>query len=537
MAKRKSGSTTVKNKRSKPEEAAQPAFSEEKIASLTEGVLENAKYNNLAELLDQVTAAQAVLAEKESDVAESACRLALVSLYKCFRKLLAGELMKAEQKNDKKQLVANWLRDKYARFELVLHALVTQKLAFQLSAQIDALDILLKLLKVQAQRDHTFPEESYTKIAALLLRSECGDVLADQTTSNFLVLEFMPKFRKYWDLQHHFFSVALADQIGTWSGLGAARHAQIFANYFTIIREGTSYSEDPEELQELPVYTGIELDESAYGTKFTSLYQRCLVEVMRTTPLTAAQYKALLVILHKRVLPYLAVPAGLMDFLTDAYDQEEDRVVPILALSSLWELVRNYNLEYPDFYRKLYSLLTPEVLFTRYRARFFRLCDLFLSLTHLAGNLVASFIKRLARLALVAPAPGVVIVIPFIYNLLKRHPTCMVLLQNVVDGEYSDPYISTEEDPLKTNAMGLSLWEMETLMSHYHPNVATLAKMFGEPFRKPSYNMEDFLEWSYRALMESETTRKYKGMASLEYEEYDLLMGDGDRVFVSGWVL
>lgn len=49
-------------------------------------------------------------------------------------------------------------------------------------------------------------------------------------------------------------------------------------------------------------------------------------------------------------------------------------------------------------------------------------------LRHLPATLIASFAKRLARLALFAPPAGVVIVIPFIYNLLKMHPSCMVLI-------------------------------------------------------------------------------------------------------------
>ncbi|KAM9891459.1 hypothetical protein OXX69_012301, partial [Metschnikowia pulcherrima] len=141
---------------------------------------------------------------------------------------------------------------------------------------------------------------------------------------------------------------------------------------------------------------------------------------------------------------------------------------------------------------------------------------------------------------LAASSPAVVIVIPFIYNLLKRHPTCMVLLQNTTaDAQYNDTFDDSEKNPLNTGAMGSSLWELETLMSHYHPNVATLAKMFGEPFRKPSYNMEDFLDWSYLTLLESEKTRKYKGMASLEYEEWASLFNSGndEKVYIEGWAL
>ncbi|KAI8062545.1 hypothetical protein BC940DRAFT_244156, partial [Gongronella butleri] len=47
---------------------------------------------------------------------------------------------------------------------------------------------------------------------------------------------------------------------------------------------------------------------------------------------------------------------------------------------------------------------------------------------YLPANLIAAFIKRLARLSLTAPPAACVIIIPEIYNLLKRHPTCMQLI-------------------------------------------------------------------------------------------------------------
>ena len=42
----------------------------------------------------------------------------------------------------------------------------------------------------------------------------------------------------------------------------------------------------------------------------------------------------------------------------------------------------------------------------------------------LSVYIVAAFIKRLAQLALVAPTSGCLIILPCIYNLLVRHPTC-----------------------------------------------------------------------------------------------------------------
>lgn len=237
----------------------------------------------------------------------------------------------------------------------------------------------------------------------------------------------------------------------------------------------------------------------------------------------------------------MSQPQSLMDFLTDAYNLQDDLIIPILSLNSLYELMKSYNLEYPDFYSKLYSLLRPELFYTRYRSRFFRLCDLFLSSTHLSANLVASFIKKLARLSLTSSASGVVIIIPFIYNLLKRHPTCMIMLHNTDDNaQVGDPFDNLETNPLNTQAIKSSLWELETLMRHYHPNIATLAKIFGEPFRKPNYNMEDFLDWSYQSLLETEKSRRYKSQAALEFETFDGVLSEKDKegnYLLQGWNL
>lgn len=527
MAKRK---TQVKEPKSSKKAKSVPQaslLSQKEITDLANEVLEKSKYNSLVPLLSLYDEIEKVLLVREDEKVESTARLLTLELYKCFQKVVKEDVL-AEKGNEKKQLVAKWVLDKYVKYKERLCWLVQAKLAFQSSLQLDALDFMLGLVKTEDEAAKEFPVDTYQQLVQALLLSECGTILSDQATDNFVILEFLDKFSKYWDLQVYFFEKSLVQAIESWTSTPL-----LFANYLTIIRNGLLYP----DVEELPLWVNTKLPQTAYKASIKTRYQQCLLSLMKITELSLAQYKALLLILHKRIIPYMGVPASIMDFLTDAYDQEEDEAVPILALNSLWELMKNYNLEYPDFYTKLYSLLTPNLLYTRYRSRFFRLCDLFLSSTHLLANLVASFIKRLARLALTASAPGVVIVVPFIYNLLKKHPTCMILLQNT-DTEFTDQFDNKEVDPMKTGAMSSSLWEMETLMTHYHPNVATLAKIFGEPFRKPNYNMEDFLDWSYITLLDSEKTRRYKGMAALEYEEWDSLFDNGkEKVYVEGWVL
>lgn len=49
---------------------------------------------------------------------------------------------------------------------------------------------------------------------------------------------------------------------------------------------------------------------------------------------------------------------------------------------------------------------------------------------YLPAQLIAAFIKRMSRLSLTAPPHGIVMIIPMIYNLIRRHPSCTVLIHN-----------------------------------------------------------------------------------------------------------
>lgn len=223
---------------------------------------------------------------------------------------------------------------------------------------------------------------------------------------------------------------------------------------------------------------------------------------------TKEQRKAMLGVFSHQIAPWFPQPEMLMDFLTDSYNV--GGATSLLALSGLYYLMSEKNLDYPSFYQKLYSLLDEGLLYSKHRSRFFRLLDTFMSSTHLPATLVASFIKRLSQLALHAPPAGVVIVIPWVYNMFKRHPACTFMMHREVrDPELKreleeegmdDPFLMAEQDPLLTNAIESSVWELETLQSHYHPNVATLAKIISEQFTKRSYNLEDFLDHSYTAV-------------------------------------
>lgn len=539
--KRKSTKQAETSRLKKQKDETTDLLSLEEVKSLGEDIKNASKFNNFVILLDQLQSIQKLLTEKEDIEAETLGRQIVLIVYERFEVLSNEGMMTGSKKHDEKQrLVVNWLSDKYQTFKSTILKILLSKLFYETSLQLDVMEVYLNLIKLESQvSEKQFPKKTYQQFLESLLYNSIGEILSDGSSNNFIVLEFSEMFKNYWDLQFYLFDT-LNDTLLSWKdNLSNQELQRIFANVVTIIRNGLKFNQ--EDLENEPTFVSKDvLPSTIYKhNKFKSQFQKCILAIL-SYPLSSPQYKLILSILHKRIIPYMSQPQGLMDFLTDAYSLQDDLIIPILSLNSLYELMKSYNLEYPDFYSKLYSLLRPELFYTRYRSRFFRLCDLFLSSTHLSANLVASFIKKLARLAMTSSASGVVIIIPFIYNLLKRHPTCMIMLHNTDESQVGDPFDNLETNPLNTQAIKSSLWELETLMSHYHPNIATLAKIFGEPFRKPNYNMEDFLDWSYQGLLETEKTRRYKNQAALEFETFDAVLAEKNKegdYLLEGWSL
>lgn len=227
--------------------------------------------------------------------------------------------------------------------------------------------------------------------------------------------------------------------------------------------------------------------------------------------LNKPQKKKVLEIMATSIAPCFTKPELLMDFLTDCFNSGGS--MSLLALSGVFYLIQERNLDYPSFYAKLYSLLDADILHSKHRSRFFRLLDTFLASSHLPAVLVASFIKRLARLALNAPPSAIVAIVPWMYNILKKHPLCTFMMHRVprtgdekaliANEGLLDPFLPDERDPMETCAIDSCLWEIVQLQSHYHPNVATIAKIISEQFTKQYYNLEDFLDHSYQSVSES----------------------------------
>jgi U3 small nucleolar RNA-associated protein 19 len=81
-----------------------------------------------------------------------------------------------------------------------------------------------------------------------------------------------------------------------------------------------------------------------------------------------------------------------------------------------------------------------------------------------------------------------------------------------------DPFDMSQTDPMATDAIESSLWELESLQSHYHPNVASLAKIISEQFTKQAYNLEDFLDHSYKGMLDAELGKDLKKAPVVEFQ-------------------
>ncbi|KAG9297308.1 hypothetical protein G9A89_001997 [Geosiphon pyriformis] len=490
---------------------------------------------------------------------------ALHALGRLFSSLiLKGELQRSKGGNatpaeDDVAIEQTWLREKYISYLNRLCILLGHE---EPGLQIPSLNILLDLLKNESMyfthvsRSHQFSNNHFYRVVESLIDND--------NFSEPLKKEFSEKYwNLYDDLRYYFLKDAakiinFAVNSGRNTGksgpnskrwklageLSGKKLNRIMENTFEILdslrtmptEESeidkfwtahplsalTKQSEAADDLYDQQNHDNVSKKEGKIPKKSSTNHHRlpillqlnehkrvfseCWLAVLNL-PMTTDSYKKILLIMHKKIIPHMLNPPLLLDFLTESYNA--GGVVSILALNGLFTLIHEHNLDYPDFYIKLYGLFDRNLMHVKYRSRFFRLADLFLASTHLPVQLVAAFIKRMSRLSLTSPPHGIVILIPMIYNLIKRHPSCMVLIHCTKENSpKDDEYDYNESDPMKSGALNSSLWELKTLQEHYYPNVATLAKIFEEQFSKPSYNLEDFLDHTYATIFSSEVARK-----------------------------
>lgn len=527
-------------------------LSVKEIESIKSSILESPKnYNQIIKLLnafDEVV--KKVSSDEEMDTEYlKYSRTLLFNLSTLFNNLISKRILKLRKsQTDEEQLVCKWMISKYNTFINQIFTLwkinkFSQSLA---TLKIDALEKIMQFIKYESKYlgpnigESYFANVTYKKILRNLL---CyGDLTEingnDGTINDYLLLEFQELyFEKYWDLRFYLFQ-ELPNILNESDELNEETERIIFSKLLTLVKKNPVYDiNDKQNITELPLFIKNAPENTIYSVNtFNNNFEKTWINILNLKGLKEEEYKSILTILHKRIIPFFGNAQKLMDFLTLTYsigiENNNDIILSILSLNGLWELMKSYNLEYPSFYTNLYAILTPNLLHLKEKSRFFRLLELFMSSTHLPASIVASFIKRLSRLSLTSPPSGIVIIIPFIYNLIKKynHSTCMLLIHSTTTNEedlkYIDPFDENEKDPSLTNAIDSSIWELNSMVNHYHPNVSALVKIFYQFFNKFSYNLEDFLDWNYNKLLETEFNKKLKGEIGLEFEKWDSMFDD-----------
>lgn len=481
------------------------------ILSLETAILESKKnYNNITTLIG--------VARRLDDDEEQAL-LSIVALCRVFIRLLAaGSLSRRKGMPDKDVVVVHWLRDRLAEYQEVVFSLFARE--YQAMA---ALTLSMRLLKAEGQHplsdkeEYGFPKPFLRDIVAALCHPQ-----VDPAVRHEFVEKFVDEFE---DVRLYTFK-AVQDIIGE-QGSQSAQRSVVFDTLFELLSSIEGVPESSEEFEDFYVdppkkKKGHELFSVS---KHKKQAQEAWLALMRLD-MDKDRRKRLVDVMSRVIAPWFTKPELLMDFLTDCYDAGGS--MSLLALSGVFYLIQERNLDYPSFYTKLYSLLDADILHSRYRSRFFRLLDTFLASSHLPAALVASFIKRLARLSLFAPPSAVVTIVPWMYNLFKKHPTCTFMMHRVprTDEERArlaaegleDPFDPDEADPMETGAIDSCIWEVVQLQSHYHPNVATIAKIVSEQFTKQFYSLEDFLDHSYSSLLDAEMVKNVKKAPVVEFQ-------------------
>lgn len=259
--------------------------------------------------------------------------------------------------------------------------------------------------------------------------------------------------------------------------------------------------------------------------------------VLMNPSLSSSQRTSALAVLPGKVIPKMSNPLRLSDFLTDAYNAAkttDDTRVAIAALDSLFILVAKHRLDYPDFYPKLYTMLTPYALFVApERERFLSLTATFLTRgSYLPRTMVASFVKRLVRRALVAPPAGAMWCLRLAVELLQKHPGVSFLVHKSVDlfeipgkevaGDAAlltaqDPFDDSVSDPQATGADASSLWELDLLQSHMSPAVSRVVDSFSRDVRRrtippPPGDLDDYAALHFSDVFGAEFKRRAKSI-------------------------
>uniref|UniRef100_A0ACD5UUR9 Uncharacterized protein n=1 Tax=Avena sativa TaxID=4498 RepID=A0ACD5UUR9_AVESA len=530
----KSSSATASG--SKKRKSKSGALTHEKVKSLGQELLSSRAHLNHA---------PALLALLTPSTPLSIALEALISLQSFFEPLLpsipsasaAAAAAAAEGASGDPELVFGaWLRQRFDEFVAALIELSVSPHSDDATREV-ALDAFMDFVKLG--KDGMFHSAIYHKfLHAVVHATDSIDPLLELLGS---------KYSKYADVCYFTYTSldkitnSLGSQVtgsrkdGLQNRDGSSEDRSVISicNIYNVLVHIPALDFQKESKFDMWSTVGISLKgekNSSEGSSATHINKKLKVKFSKAwlaflkLPLPLDVYKEVLATIHQNVIPSMSNPAILCDFLTRSYDI--GGVISVMALSGLFILMTQHNLEYPKFYDKLYALLTPAVFMAKHRSVFLQLLDACLKSSYVSAHLAASFAKRLSRLSLSVPPAGALIIIALIHNLLRRHPSINFLVhweapQDDTTGEASlpkkvgaDPFNNEETDPAKSGAMRSSLWEIDTLRHHYTPAVSRFVDSLENDLtvraKTTEMKITDFSSGSYATVFRDEVRRRIK---------------------------
>jgi len=416
---------------------------------------------------------------------------------------ITNDNKKAEAAQKKVNL---WLYNSYKSYINLLLGFFSHR---KVSVQIKALEALFEIIEFEysngiknsvakGSNKLNFPNSIYIKIIKqILITNELSQKVIDHLNTLFLEYDDLSIFclRNIHSL--------LDNQNITDNFPNSIECIQ--KNTYEILMMITNRKSDLKE--EVCLYVDVdnnEMDISEIQKGYQYSYSSAWLALLHQLKLHILIQKKILLNLDTKIMPQLADPKLLIDFLTDCYDA--GGVCSLLALNGLFVLINQYNLDYPEFYTKLYMILETNIFHTKYKSRFFYLLDLFLTSTHLPAYLVMAFVKKLTRVALFTPGEDLYMLLKFIKNLLIRHPSSRILIHrqnenDVVKTISSDPFNYDTDNPYDSNASKSCLWELESLKSHYSKDVLKLLLSFRKEFPLVEDDITDYFEKDFQSMI------------------------------------
>jgi len=193
-------------------------------------------------------------------------------------------------------------------------------------------------------------------------------------------------------------------------------------------------------------------------------------------------------LLNRQVMTKMSSHLLLTDLLSSLFTGTGEGFTPevgILALSSLFILMRKYGINQDSYYDHLYRMLRThqERLFSSpHSTKLKKLLEISLRSNKVSLAIVCAFVKLLMRVALRVRGCDAVWIVAFVLNLFIKNPSCQVLLKNCEQGkeemfrllypqvtqlEVKKDGFDMEAELGETKVFDSKLWELLTLKKHF----------------------------------------------------------------------